>query len=530
MAELPTGTVTFLFTDIEGSTRLLKELGRGYDTVLAEHQRILRESFAAHEGREVDTQGDSFFVAFSRAGDAVASAVEAQRALAQHAWPNGVQVRVRMGLHSGEPRPSGKRYVGFGVHRAARIGAAGHGGQILLSNATRELVQDELPPDTALRDLGEFQLKDVERPERLYQVEADGLPSVFPPLTARQSGKARRLSRRKVLVALSAALVVLVAVLSAAVLASRADSPPAVVPNSLVRIDTTTNEIADVFPVGRNPGDVAIVGPYVFVSSEEDATLTRIDVRSDEVTTSGTSGADSSLAAEGDSFVWAASLRRGRVTRLNAENLLEIEDVPLSSSLSLASLAVGAGSLWISQWSPSAILRYRRRTLRLDQPLRLDQRYDLGPAQIAAQLTYGQGAAWVALGTSNALLRIDARTGRTTEISVGEIPSDPTVGFGSVWVASAAQDTLWRVGALLEEVEATVRVGRVPYGVATGAGSVWVANNCDGTVSRVDPGTNEVEAMIETGFFPESLAVGDGHVWVGIAGAPFDPFNTGICD
>ena len=91
MAEWPTGTVTFLFTDIEGSTRLLSELGRGYDTVLAEHQRTLRESFAAHEGREVDTQGDSFFVAFSRAGDAVASAVEAQRALAQHAWPNGVQ-------------------------------------------------------------------------------------------------------------------------------------------------------------------------------------------------------------------------------------------------------------------------------------------------------------------------------------------------------------------------------------------------------------------------------------------------------
>jgi class 3 adenylate cyclase/streptogramin lyase len=524
MAELPTGTVTFLFTDIEGSTRLLRELGRGYDTVLAEHQRIHRESFAAHEGREVDTQGDSFFVAFSRAGDAVAAAIEAQRAFARHAWPPGVKVSVRMGLHSGEPRPTGERYVGFGVHRAARVGAAGHGGQILLSNATRELVQDELPPDTALRDLGEFQLKDVERPERLYQVGADGLPSVFPPLTARQSGKARRLLRRKAVVALSAVLVVLVAVLSAAVIASRADSPPAVVPNSLVRIDTTTNEIADVFPVGRNPGDVAIVGPYVFVSSEEDATLTRIDVRSGDVTTSGTSGADSSLAAEGDSFVWAASLRRGRVTRLNAENLLEIEDVPLSSGLSLASVAVGAGSLWISQWSPSAILRYRRPTLRLDQ------RYDLGPAQIAAQLTYGEGAAWVALGTSNALLRIDARTGRTTEISVGEIPSDPTVGFDSVWVAAAGQETLWRVGALLEEVEATVRVGRVPYGVATGAGSVWVANNCDGTVSRVDPRTNEVEATIETGFFPKSLAVEDGHVWVGIAAAPFDPFNTGICD
>ena len=146
MAELPTGTVTFLFTDIEGSTRLLKRLGAGYDAVLADHQRILRECFDAHGGREVDTQGDSFFVAFARAGDAVASAVASQRALQAHPWPDGVELLVRIGIHTGEPRPAGERYVGFGVHRAARIGAVGHGGQVLLSNATRELVEDELPP------------------------------------------------------------------------------------------------------------------------------------------------------------------------------------------------------------------------------------------------------------------------------------------------------------------------------------------------------------------------------------------------
>jgi alpha-glucoside transport system substrate-binding protein len=201
MVELPTGTVTFLFTDIEGSTRLVQQLGHRYEQVLADHQRILRECFAAYHGREVDTQGDSFFAAFARAGDAVECAIEAQRALRAYSWPEGVVVRVRMGLHSGEPRATGERYVGFGVHRAARVAAAGHGGQVLLSNATRELVEDELPPDTRLRDLGAYRLKDLERPERLFQVEAEGVEQTFPALNARRVGGPHRRRRALLLAA-----------------------------------------------------------------------------------------------------------------------------------------------------------------------------------------------------------------------------------------------------------------------------------------------------------------------------------------
>jgi alpha-glucoside transport system substrate-binding protein len=212
MVELPTGTVTFLFTDIEGSTRLLKQLRGLYDEILADQQRLLRQSFEAHRGREIDMQGDSFFVAFARAGDAIASAIDAQRALLGHAWPEGAQVRVRIGLHSGEPRATGERYVGFGVHRAARIGAVGHGGQILVSNATRELVEDELPPDTGLRDLGAYELKDLNRPEQLFQLEAKGLPHEFPPLKARRVGSPHRMRRR----ALTVAVVVAVAAVSGA--------------------------------------------------------------------------------------------------------------------------------------------------------------------------------------------------------------------------------------------------------------------------------------------------------------------------
>ncbi len=141
----PTGTVTMLFTDVEGSTRLLKQLGERYGGMLAEHRRLLRGAVAAHGGREMDTQGDAFFVAFPRARNAVDAAVEAQRALAAQAWPDGVECRVRMGLHTGEPAVGEEGYHGMGVHRGARICAAGHGGQILLSNTTRELAEDELP-------------------------------------------------------------------------------------------------------------------------------------------------------------------------------------------------------------------------------------------------------------------------------------------------------------------------------------------------------------------------------------------------
>ncbi|HET8632200.1 MAG TPA: AAA family ATPase [Thermomicrobiales bacterium] len=180
----PRGTVTLLFTDIEGSTRLLRRLGTEYGAVLAEHQRLLRAAFRAHGGYEVDTQGDAFFVAFALAGDAVRAALAAQRALAAHPWPGGAAVRVRMGLHTGEPLVADGRYVGLAVHQAARIGAAGHGGQILLSRATHELVRDQLPAGVALRELGDYHLKDLPHPEGLFQLVAPDLPAEFPPLKA----------------------------------------------------------------------------------------------------------------------------------------------------------------------------------------------------------------------------------------------------------------------------------------------------------------------------------------------------------
>src|SRR5436309_3402611 len=150
MPELPAGTVTFLFTDVEGSTKLLNELGDAYADVLEDHRTKVREAFTRHGGVEVDTQGDAFFVAFPRAKDALSAAAAARDALVVG------PVRVRMGLHTGEPLLTPQGYVGIDVHRAARIAAVGHGGQILLSQSTRDLVGGD-----GLRDLGVHRLKDL---------------------------------------------------------------------------------------------------------------------------------------------------------------------------------------------------------------------------------------------------------------------------------------------------------------------------------------------------------------------------------
>lgn len=184
MAELPSGTVTFLFTDIERSTDLLTRLREEYEKVLSDYRATLKRAFENSGGTVIDTQGDSFFVAFPRAMDAVAGAVNGQRALITHEWPPGGQPRVRMGIHTGEPSLVESGFVGLPVHKGARICAAGHGGQILLSRPARDIAEDHLPPGVGLLDLGEHKLKDFERPESISQLTVEGLESTFPPLRA----------------------------------------------------------------------------------------------------------------------------------------------------------------------------------------------------------------------------------------------------------------------------------------------------------------------------------------------------------
>jgi predicted ATPase/class 3 adenylate cyclase len=181
--ELPTGTITFLFSDIEGSTGLVQRLDpAAYRELLEQHHRLLRTAFAANDGIERGTQGDAFLVIFRDAPSAVAAAVDAQRALATAAWPQDHQIRVRMGLHSGEGIQGGDDYVGIDINRAARIGAAAHGGQVVVSDATRALTERSLPAGVGMRDVGRHLLKGLDLPERLHQLTIEGLTADFPPL------------------------------------------------------------------------------------------------------------------------------------------------------------------------------------------------------------------------------------------------------------------------------------------------------------------------------------------------------------
>src|SRR5918992_4592354 len=180
MPELPTGTVPFVFTDIEGSTRLLTEAGSEYAALLETHRRLIRDAVEANGGAVFGTEGDAVFAVFDGAGLALAATAALQRALLRHPWPDGRQIRVRAGIHSGEVALDGGGYTGLAIHEVARIAAAGHGGQVVVSDATRALAGDG--HGVELRDLGEHRLKDFDHPIRLYQLAGEGLPDRFPAL------------------------------------------------------------------------------------------------------------------------------------------------------------------------------------------------------------------------------------------------------------------------------------------------------------------------------------------------------------
>ncbi len=522
------GAVTFLFTDIEGSTRLVKQLREGWGAVVADHQRILREAFAAHRGQEIDTHGDAFFVAFGTARDAVLAAADGQRALAEHVWPEGAELRVRMGIHSGQAALSEDRYLGLAVHRAARICAVAHGGQVLLSQTTVNLLEDEEEelPGVELRDLGEQRLKDLDRPVRLSQLVVEGLPSEFPPLertgdggpyTGREEELAEAAEavlsggrRRRRLSFGIAALAVAGAAALVGLLAFRGGGESiTVLPNSVAVIDPKTNKVVADVPVGKSPGPVAFGEGAVWVANVDEETLSRINPRTRQVERiiymQDVSPSD--LAA-GEGGVWVANGPYNEVVRVSPDANKVVHTIAMEKCSGYdASVAVGEGGVWfvcgigISRIDPATNVPHRSRYL------------GLAPRGIAV----GLGAVWVPNGDST-VSRISPRTSQLT--GSGTAAGDPRgldTGYRAVWVSAFGADKISRlavaeagVGIISESID----VGDGPIDVAAGAGGVWVANSRDGTVSRIDPHTNKVVATIRLGNSPRAIVVGGGAVWV----------------
>ena len=369
----------------------------------------------------------------------------------------------------------------------------------------RRALREELglEPSEALRQLEQAILN---------HDESLGPPPRLPPAP----GRARR---RRVLLAAVAGSVVLAAALLAAALLDR-DEAVSVVPDSLVKIDPATNQIVDVVPVGKNPGPVAVVGRYLFVPSADEGALYRVDTGSGEVTTSGRHDASGlGIASEDEASLWVASAGlsaagRASVVRVDASSLASSERIALPRDSNPFGIAVGGGSLWVSEGLPPAVSRWSLRTLRLER------RYALGSDSAPTVIGFGEGAAWVPDPGTDRLLRIDARSGRMTRIRVGATPMSPVVAYGSVWVQMFVDRTVWRIDPVTATPQRIIPVPRTPQGLAVGLGAVWVTGHCSGVLSRIDPETNSVIATIKTGYYPRIPAVAGGFVWVGVAGHP----------
>jgi len=514
--QLPTGTVTFVFTDVEGSTRLLKQLRERYGEGLDAHQRLLREAFSRHGGLELDTQGDSFFYAFPRARNAVLAALDGQRVLHGHAdWPGGAAFKVRMGVHTGQAEISNGRYTGLAVHRAARICAAAHGGQVLVSQATETLLADEEEDlEINFRPLGSHRLKDLDRPVSLYQAGASDLPSKFPP-PREQQALALPWLRRPITLISSAIAVAAIAVITIALLIGGGGGGlSGVDANNVGVIDPKTNKIVAQVPTGIRPGPIAAGAGSVWVGNRDEAggTLTRIDAvtRKPVAFVTLENRTPTGVAVSSDA-VWVAHGLLGSVTQVDPRYNRRVLTVGFGEGSyggDAGAVASGGGAVW-AVFGNSVLIR-----INPSRPLKPKRGFaGSAPSGIA----YAGGAVWVTNSGNGIVDRFDPETftsGPVGTHQTGLQPSSIAYGDGALWVTNQGEGTVTRIGLSFGSGTQPIEVGLRPSAIAVGGGAVWVTNSGDGTVSRIDPETRKVTKTIHTGNFPAGVVVSNGFVWV----------------
>jgi YVTN family beta-propeller protein len=509
MPELRSGTVTFVFTDIEGSTRLTRSLRERWPEVRAEHRRLLRAAFAEHGGEEVDTQGDSFFYVFARARDAALAAADAQRALAAHEWPEGGEVRVRIGMHTGEPVVSEEGYHGIGVHRAARIMAAGHGGQVLVSEATAAVLADEEVAGVGLRDLGRHQLKDLDRPEHLYQLVAEGLEPAFPKV--RSAGEQRPYHRRPLVIGAAAgvlAAAVAIPVFALAGGGGGGGSLAEVEDNAVGAVDAGSHTL-DAQATGVNAPQGAAAGAGAVWVSSGGGGVAKIDPQKHTVEQTIDVGAGpEGLAVQGRN-VWVANSLDGTVSQVSADTDHEVAHYQVGNSPS--GVAVGRDSVWVTNAGDGTITRLDPKDGSTEDTIDVHS-----PVH---GIAYGAGSLWVTDPVGNGVIRVPVSSpSSTTRIDVGSGPSAIAFGDGKVWVANNLDGTVSRIDPVTNAVTGTFPVGAAPNAMAVTTDAIWVSDEVDGTLVRVDPKTGAATPT-KLGGRPEGVAVADGSVWVGVQAA-----------
>jgi YVTN family beta-propeller protein len=471
----------------------------------------------------VDTQGDSFFVAFASARGALLAAVEGQLSLLSHGWPRDAQVKVRMGIHTGQAAERDGAYTGLAVHRAARICAAGHGAQILLSHATQTLLEDEEEDiGISLLDVGEHHLKDLDRPVRLYQANAAGLSTQFPPL--RPSGASAhaeeitvsepRHRRRATIAAL--AVVVTAAVAVGGFLSTRGSGNDAGVipPNHLGVIDPETNKVVADIPAGIGPGTLATGAGSVWVANATDRTIMRISAkRRVRTATISLNGRTPTGLGFGAGALWVAHGFRGQVSRVDpGSNRLTATIDVADPGANTGAVAVAGRSVWVV---------YGDSTLAKIDPTAVRVKGATFAGASPSGVVVANGFVWVLNSGDRTVTRFrptgyeGGAVGRP--IRVGRKPAGIAAGDGAIWVTDAGDDAVTRIDPLTNATS-TIHVGRVPTAVTVGGGVVWVANTGSGTVSRIDPVSNEVVATIDVGNAPAGVVFDGDVVWVAVQG------------
>ncbi len=520
----PAGTATFLFTDIEGGPRLNEE-------AVAQHDRLVRDTLERNGGEAIDTEGDAFFFAFRRARDAVRGAVDLQRAVGQ------ADVRVRIGIHTGETG-----YHGLDVVRAARISGAAHGGQTLISSATRDLVGGALE-DVAYEDLGEYRLRDLERPEHVFQLTAPGLPDTFPPLDpggaarvmtiggreqelAEAAGAALeteerrvRLFRRSRVVAVAGGLLV-VAALVAIVLAVTGGSGSgdiAVLPNSVVAIDAGTGKPVGDVPIGGRPVAVTAGAEGVWVANADDGIVSRIDPKQHRIVKRIGLGADVNALATGFGSVWVAGGNDETLFRIDpAQGAIQAElqfgnADPLRPK-PIFFVAAGTKGIWVTRG---------RQLLEIDPATnRLRRRVSLpgNPVDLGA----GGGNVWVSLEDER-IVRVDEGSGKLTTAPVPGAAFSPVVTAEALWlILYTDTPQVAEFDPATATLTASVSLPKsFLTAIAAGDGVIWAVDHAQGRVWRIDEKAPVPDLVTTVAYHPISVAAADGTVWVGVQEQPF---------
>ena len=521
-ATLPSGTVTLLFTDIEGSTRMLRELGREpYVDALENHRLLLRAAFRGHGGVEVEMQGDSFFYVFPYARQAVAAALAGQRALQDHTWVSQA-IRVRMGLHTGEPVQSDGIFAGLDIHRAARVMGMARGAQVLLSARTADLVEDDLPQDVALRDLGAYELKDFPARQHLFALQGDGL-SVEPPAGSAPQRRPRR-ARPITLAAAACSTLVLLAGLLAVYRATRSGGEALLaVPNSVAVIDPGTDAVASVVSVGTTPTSIVAGGGAIWTLNTGDGTIARMDVSTRRVSRTVPAGYGASDIAFSDGQVWVADASADVARALDSAGRtdavvhLGIPHARRRSGASFAAVALAArgDEIWAAGGDGLTTVVINASAKRVVRRIEGQRAVDADTSPAGPDIAIGPAGVWATPGTDE-LLELDSPT--HSIVQLGGFDGDQgitSVAVGSdVWATGAG--VAWQVRPAPAQPQGTFAVGQRPTGIALGANSVWTANSVDGTVTRIDL-VRGTTTTIRVGGNPNELIYSNGLVWVTVS-------------